>query len=792
MSMKIALTALLCMFSAAAEWTVVIPESYLQEEAISVALEDLRKTGQAMGLVFTVTREDTDTHGDLLLVGDAGQLRLPEPGHPEGYAVKTVSEDGRRIMAVAGGSILGHAYGLYWIRDRIRVFRKLPDINTVRKPALERRYTRVQVRNKEDIRNALRHGLNLVYGEDPLRLIPWNADAEAAENEVYREKTRALAAYAHAMHFRFSSFGTDFTYHPSLLEEFGASLDPADPRLWDALRAKYRRLLEAMPELDGVATFTADEQRYWGNYKTFDFLHDGEDCDWDLAKRLRIFIQHLQDVVVGEFGKELYCRTWANTMFEHQSQPEVYRDIFTDAVPTPGLYLIPSFTQNDRWWFQAYNPTINQTPHNTMVVCESMDYHAGGLLFPTFPGAYYQAGLQQMLDAEESNLKGASLDMPASEHWQTRNLTAYCVQRLAWDPHEDPRRIAEDFAAIHFGPDAAKGMGDLILRSAVAYKYGLYIEPTTYGQFNSLPHIRVGQFVAQGAPRVDGGREHINFLRDLYLRCKPWKTETLMYLDHGLETAAAMAGDYVAVQEKIADAKLAKEVGQALENTRLLIQTNNRYVKAFFAYFDYREQRGLQQKEALANAQGELQTARDQFNQTPGFRYQLFGVDQLLRNIQEALDDLESAEARLAAALTPEEIKRKVAEEQDRYAKVLKDYQGEAQKIAHWRGKIDGRDILYLQGKAIRLEHLRWDHPSVERSEVLSALPQEEGVIIPRPIQSRGMHPFILEQPAESNNYTAEIYLNDLPGGGDWWEFELYYLPRSAAELGLRSSFKAR
>jgi len=47
------------------------------------------------------------------------------------------------------------------------------------------------------------------------------------------------------------------------------------------------------------------------------------------------------------------------------------------------------------------------------------------------------------------------------------------------------------------------------------------------------------------------------------------------------------------------------------------------------------------------------------------------------------------------------------------------------------------------------------------------------------------MHPFVLEQPGEENNYTAKIYLFDEPGGGDWVKFDLYYIPESPKELEL-------
>ena len=80
-------------------------------------------------------------------------------------------------------------------------------------------------------------------------------------------------------------------------------------------QAKHRRLFEALPELDGVCTFTADEQSYWGNYQTFDVMHAGDGCDWDLAKWHRTYIVKLWEVVAGEVYKVLVPPTWAGKNF---------------------------------------------------------------------------------------------------------------------------------------------------------------------------------------------------------------------------------------------------------------------------------------------------------------------------------------------------------------------------------------------------------------------------------------------------------------------------------------------
>ena len=577
---------------------------------------------------------------------------------------------------------------------------------------------------------------------------------------------------------------------PSLLADLGASASLEDPKFWEALKTKYRLLLEAMPELDGVVTFTGEEQSYWGDYAFFDIMQHEPDANWPLDKRYRTFVKTVHEVVSGEFGKEVHHRTWTTNGYEQQSQPEVYERIFTDDVPAENLFLIPSFTQNDRWWFQAYNPTVNRTPHSMMIVCEPMDYHGGDNVFPTFPAAYFQAGFESMLAVDNSNLKGASLDMPPMEGWDRNSMTAYAVARLTWNYRDDPRGIARDYCAINFGPDLADAMAEICLLSPVAYKYGLYIEPAAYGAFSSLPHIRVGQFDAEGYPRIDGGKEHMAFLQQLYLRCKPWLEEAYTYLDHGLAAARKMEELYLPIRPRVADQAFATTVGDSLRITRLLIETNNLYVKTFVAYFQYREGRTPEQRERLAARCNSLRTVRDAFAAEPDAGFQLFGVDQLLVNATQALDDLDRAEGNLARALTPVQIEKCVEELQARYGQVLQEQGEKAVKVLYWEGRVDGRDVLAVRGDQLHIEHLRWDPLYVQDHTFFAALPKKPVTVVPEDIESEPMHPFVLEQPTAENDYTVRVYLNDVPGGAHWFKFNLYYLDESPEALGLHAPWE--
>jgi hypothetical protein len=597
-----------------------------------------------------------------------------------------------------------------------------------------------------------------------------------------------LISYAHSLHMKVLVFGTDFTYHPSLIEEHRATLSPCDPRFWQAVQAKYRRLLKAMPMLDGVATFTGEEQSYWGNYLTFDPMHGAGECDISLATRYRTYINKIYDVVVGEFGKIYHHRTWNTNCYEQQSRYEVYREIFTTDVPVKNLFLIPSFTQNDRWWHQRYNPTFNITPHHMLAVLEPMNYYESSKsnLFATYPGQYYQAGLQTILEHQNSNLMGVSFDLHPGYDYNTYGLTAYTVFRLEWNYLENPRTIAEDFCSIHFGRKKATKMADIYLLSPAAYKYGLFIEPVAYGEFNSLPHIRVGTFPAQGYPSIDNGKEHISFLRKIYLRCKPWISETMMYLDHGLDIAKTMRGKFKMVKSEIADKKIVLDLENRLQMTYIFIKTNNLYVKTAFEYFNYRDNPTDENKNNLVNLFTQLKNTRAAFRETPGFGYKLFGIDQLLKNVNQCLENRINAEEQLLRAPNINEIEKVIVGQQEKYKKALAEFGNECVKILYWEGRVDGRDILNIRGDQIEVEHLRWDPIYFKESKFLNPLPKKEVTVIPKDIKSRPMHPFILEQPTAANDYTVKVYLYDVPGGAGWCQFELFYISKSPEELGLK------
>lgn len=795
-------------------WTILVPQSLQTDEAMKLALDDLQTTGQKFGTPVLIAGDNAAVSGNVILVGGAednkqsaallasGHLpAIESPKDSQGYTLAEFDADGGRGIVVASRSTIGEVYGLYWIYDRLRVHRRIPsDISATREPAMKVRLGGAWGRSgtggssREEIQQALRLSMNWVAGPAILDLVPWDSEPEATINAANRENARELIAYAHAMHMNYFSFANEFTFHPSLLAKHGATLNPEDPKFWDAVQDKFRMLFTALPELDGVELCNDDISGFWDNYVPYDVMHETPEADWSYPKRFRTFVKKVHDVVSDEFHKEYFHFTWSLVDGEVHTQPSVFREIFTDEIPTNNFYVMPKVTRADRWWHQPYNPTFNLSPHDTIVLFETMNYYEGGKsnIFPTFSGQYFQRGLQTFLMPERSNLKGAAAlaGIRGGESWGTRSAYSYVLYRLMWNPDDDMEQIARDFCSIQFGPKAAGGMAELYLLSPRAYQYGLNIEPISYGQFNSHYHMRVGEFPVQGYPNIDHGREHLEWLRKIYLRCKPWEEETLDDIRDGRAVAESMCEKFQAVKPSIEDGALAESIQNRLEMTRYLIETNQRYVESIFAYFDYMDAPSPYRLLRLGEVYEDTRKTCKTFRSLPGYGYTLWGIEELMKAMAEARDDVDQARKSLAEAPSRTELETAIAAQQALYTKVLEEHKDAAVKSAHMRVLIDGRDIVKFQGTGYTIDHIQWDGAQVKDFTSIAPLPEKEVTVIPVNIESRPLHPFVMEQPNEKNGYTARIYLDDVPGGNGWVEFDLYYLEGAPDEFGLEVPWK--
>ena len=788
-------------------WELIVSSMEKSDPAIQMAVTDFIQSAKKHNIFVQIRTDKTRPSGTAIVLGSPERNKqtawffskkrivLEGVSKDQGYEIRTLSTGKESILFVSGGSILGDVYGLYGLRDRLRVLGEIPALNVRREPLLDIRCP-VQAKgldltgeNSETLlKNALTYGVNWVVVGNTLNFVPWEAEPEKSKNRKNREEILSVIQRAHALHMKCFTYGDEFTYHPSLLKKYGAALSLEDPNFWQTLQEKYRLLLKSLPELDGVGIRTGELTQLWGNYEAFNVIHGDPACSWSLEKRYGTFVKKIYDVVVGQFHKLYYQRTWVTNLTEQHSNPEVFKKTFTRKIPVKNLYLVPKVTTGDQGWFQPFNPTFNLTPHHTLAEFESMD--VGQDMFPTFPAAYFQAALQTILEGASTNVQGMAFDVPPKDDWGNWNAVAYILYRLNWDLNVNVRTLARDFAAIHFGQKAADKMAEIYLLTPVAYKYGLYIEPIACRLHQQLPQLRGTIFPVAGFPVIDHGKAHLEFWRRIYLQTKPWMHEALNLMDHGLQTAQKMISLFQEAKPLITDKTLAEDAERKVLRTEALIQTNNLYVKTAFSYFDFLEDSSPENYSHLKKLASELSLARLHFAGLKGKPYHFFGIDQLLKNVEEVLENKEQALNFLKHAPTTDGVMALIERQEEAHRRVLNQYGDQLIKILHWRGRVDGKDILVVKAKTLSVQHVQWEPIQDMRTRFYSELPESEMSVVIKDIHSRTLHPFVLQQPTAGNHYTTKIYLVDAPGGGDLWELELYAIKKSPKLLGLWPSWQ--
>jgi hypothetical protein len=698
-----------------------------------------------------------------------------------------ISHEGNRFL-IRSPSRRGLIYALFYMADRIEATGRPPKGEIYLEPAFEERFfyigglgsgdadtdvpsyvSRAKVEGRVEgikaaMKTALRYGATWVILFPTYRLIPWDDEVEGKRSEIYREYYRELVNYAHKLHLKAIIMGDELIYTDRFLRRFNAELSVDDPNFWKALRHKYGSLLSEMPELDGVGV-RIGEMIPRGSFRAFDVIHN--DSKLSLEEKYRRFVENIYEVVVGEFGKLYYHRTWVTNDWEQHSVPNIYRAIFED-IPTDGLIVSIKLTKTDQWDYQAFNPTIGITPHRTSVELEMNKGPHGGQRFPDFMGLYQGAGLQY---ARERGTIGVTVGLTGSL-WQEASL--YTASRLMWDPYQDVEKIARDWAAIRFGRRASTDIARLLILSYDAMMKSLYLRPyASTHAWNPIPHIMTGLYFLVGDPIWDRGRRHMRFLRELYLQCKPWLEETIREIEEGVKIYREMLRIYRRAKPKVSDRRLAEEAHRSLLLGESFVRLSALYSISFLRFFEYMDGRTERKRRRAGRLIGELERAIERYRARRG-NFDTFAIELFIENAKGFLEDPDRAEERLRSAPTEEEILRmlETAEESDR--RELEAHP-EAVKIMYWEGNVDGKELITVKGREVSLRHLVDEPPTEVRYELYAEIPQRSRLVIER-IEARG-YVCVVEQPSEENGWSARIFVSDPQDGRDIYRFNLYAIP---------------
>ena len=168
-------------------WQIMLTKELAKDEAIKVAVNDLKETAELYDIKINVIDASEESKGNLIVVGSpernkqtkkivrSNSIKLNAVDDPQGYEIITTVIKNNRIIIISGGSVIGDVYGLFWVLDRLKVHKEIPEINDVRIPKMKIRFTGGGS-DEEAMRNALRVSATWVNGRISVNsLVPWNS-----------------------------------------------------------------------------------------------------------------------------------------------------------------------------------------------------------------------------------------------------------------------------------------------------------------------------------------------------------------------------------------------------------------------------------------------------------------------------------------------------------------------------------------------------------------------------------------------------------------------------------------
>ncbi|MGH9469456.1 MAG: hypothetical protein ACRD1N_03830 [Terriglobia bacterium] len=222
----------------------------------------LRKALSSQGYQVT-QRAGSNSATIRLVLASASAPAREAADAPESFTWEPLPAD----RGAAGGTLAAPAplsleAGILWLADRVACTGKIPVQEHKAVRAFARSFTYLampqlttQGKRAQSIAAALkefrqsaliaaRYGATdlVIYGAN--HVVVWDS-ASRPSAKLYREFYRRAAQAAHQLGLRLFLYGDELIYQPVWLKAQGARLSTSDPRLWQALAAKYRQVLTA-------------------------------------------------------------------------------------------------------------------------------------------------------------------------------------------------------------------------------------------------------------------------------------------------------------------------------------------------------------------------------------------------------------------------------------------------------------------------------------------------------------------------------------------------------------------
>ncbi len=612
-----------------AEVALVLPSQYGDDAALNLAAGDVRQALAGLGIPLRTGRDDEqmalaplnivvgDQHSTWVrrLVLSSG-LSLPQLGE-EGYLVQRTGYKDVPFIAVVGGGVLGQAYGMFRLAEKLRLnSASLTDdvLNLSAEPAMTLRLVSNPVLpSYPSPEDALRWGFNAVMvepwpglalydGFDPAIFDPKTHPKDREWVETNRARTRQQIGVAKALHLKVVTMGDVFHLPRQALTLYGNQVSADDnPGLFCIARDKTKSLLAyglkevltEFPQIDAVMARTGE------NYPLGPLAGNspaqGACGGLSYPDRLNQVISVIYKQVVEDSGRLYIHRAWDLWNTGTHASPDVARAALKGLLGKPGLMVSFKQTQTDFWRHNPINPSIGELAGQQMVEFQMAREYEGKGAFPNYLGDIiangapeieprggmnyvYQKGVRAIWSWARGGGWGGPY--PASDLWIEPNT--YAVSHLAWDPGLSPDSLARDWATLRFGPEAAPAVASMLMKSEKAALQSFYIGAAakTFGPWT--PHnLWLRDDVIYGEPQIS----------ELYsaLRGEDDFASAIAEKEQALETLDAMIADMEGTRSLIPDKRLAEQAINTLHYERSIAETLGHYLGGMLYYYRWKE-----------------------------------------------------------------------------------------------------------------------------------------------------------------------------------------------------------
>lgn len=223
-------------------------------------------------------------------------------------------------------------------------------------------------------------------------------------------------------------------------------IDLHDPKFWEWLAAKYRRVFEALPELDGLVLTMSETWRT-------PFRDQYFPEDYELSQRVTKIVTTIHDAI-APIGKKLWVRTWGNLGAEglRTTVPKIAEGIRNCP---PGVAVHNKHTAGD-FYFLTRSPLVGYFGERDEIIefDPAGEFH-GQAVVPWCAPEYYKRDWDWCL-SKGADGAVARVDRMANNALGTPNeVTIYALSRYLLDPSVSPDQCWREWTAKRFGPEAA-------------------------------------------------------------------------------------------------------------------------------------------------------------------------------------------------------------------------------------------------------------------------------------------------------------------------------------------------